>query len=225
MKKLYILTLACLLSGVAMAQETSGTTASGIKYGIKAGVNFATVSLSGNDVDKEEKDALKSQTSFLIGGLVDIPVGTSFSIQPGLTLSGKGSKSEYSEEGYSETGQTNVMYLEIPVNAVYKIGGLYLGAGPYAAFAISGKQKEEEKEEGEPVEKEERDLEFGTDPEKHDLKRGDFGINVLAGYQLSNGLNFGVNYGLGLSNILPDYKDADYKAKNRVFSVTVGFSF
>lgn len=224
MKKLYTLIIACLLTGSAVAQTNSGTTASGIKYGIKAGVNFATVSLSGNDVDSEDEDELKSQTSFMIGGLVDIPVGTSFSVQPGLTLSGKGSKSEFSETGFSSKEQTNVMYLEVPVNAVYKIGGIYLGAGPYAAFALSGKQKEEDNEDGD-VEKEERDLKFGDNPEEDDLRRGDFGINLLAGYQLTNGFNVGVNYGLGLSNILPEFEGSDYKAKNRVFSVTVGFSF
>ena len=224
MKKLYTLIIACLLTGSAVAQTNSGTTASGIKYGIKAGVNFATVSLSGNDVDSEDEDELKSQTSFMIGGLVDIPVGTSFSVQPGLTLSGKGSKSEFSETGFSSKEQTNVMYLEVPVNAVYKIGGIYLGAGPYAAFALSGKQKWEENMDGE-VDKEEEDLKFGNDPEEDDLRKGDFGINFLAGYQLTNGFNVGVNYGLGLNNILPDFEDSDYKAKNRVFSVTLGFSF
>lgn len=215
MKKLYSLIVACLLAGGAFAQtSTSGTTKSGIKYGIKAGVNFAKVGFSGDDVDDEEKDAVKSQTSFLIGGLVDIPVSSSFSIQPGLTLSGKGFKEEY--EGEDDKEENNVMYLEIPVNAVYKIGGIYLGAGPYAAFAISGKNKDGD---------DETDLEFGNDPEKDNLKRGDFGLNLLGGYQLTNGLNFGINYGLGLNNILPDYEGIDYKAKNRVFSVTVGFTF
>ena len=224
MKKIYSVVIACLLTGSAIAQTTSRTTSSGIKYGIKAGINFATVSLSGNDVDPEEKDALKSQTSFMIGGLVDIPVGTSFSVQPGLTLSGKGSKSEFSETGYSSKDQTNIMYLEIPVNAVYKIGGIYFGAGPYAAFALSGKEKWEENMDGE-VDKGEEDLQFGNNPDEDDLRRGDFGINLLGGYQLSNGLNVGLNYGLGLNNILPESSDYDYKGKNRVFSVTVGFTF
>ena len=75
------------------------------------------------------------------------------------------------------------------------------------------------------VDKEEEDLKFGNDPEEDDLRKGDFGINFLAGYQLTNGFNVGVNYGLGLNKILPDFEDSDNKAKNRVFSVTLGFSF
>ena len=216
MKKLYTLILACLISGVAMAQETSGTAASGIKYGIKAGVNFAKVAFSGDDSEGEDED-MKAQTSFQIGGYADLPLGKSFSVQPGLTLSGKGVK--YEGEGYKD--QTNVMYLEVPVNAVYKIGGLYLGAGPYAAFALSGKNKYQE--EGE--EDEEEDIKFGSNEEEDHMKGTDFGVNLLAGYQLSNGLNFGVNYGLGLSNLANTPEGADYKMTNRVFSVTVGFSF
>lgn len=215
MKKLYILTLACLLSGVAMAQETSGTTASGIKYGIKAGVNFAKVAVSGEGAEDWE-EGLKAQTSFQIGGYADIALGSSFSIQPGLTLSGKGFKQEV--EGYKFS--RNVMYLEIPVNAVYKIGGLYFGAGPYAGLALSGKDKDEE--EGEDTEEEK--LKFGSDDED-DMKGTDFGVNLLAGYQLSNGVNFGLNYGLGLSNLANTPDGSDFKVTNRVFSVTVGFSF
>jgi len=211
MKKFYTLILACLLTSGAIAQSTSGTT-SGIKYGIKAGVNLATISIS-------EDDDLKSITSFQIGGTVDIPVGTSFSVQPGISLSGKGFKFKGNDSGDSYKDQTDVMYLEIPVNAIYKIGGIYLGAGPYAAFALSGKNKWEETYEGE-TEKGDEKIKFGSGDDE--MKASDFGLNILAGYQLSSGLNFGLNYGLGLSNLM---NSDDFKMKNRVFSVTVGFSF
>lgn len=241
MKKIYTFIAACLIASGAMAQ-VSGTTSSGLKYGVKAGVNFATIGLSGDDVDDDVKDALKSLTSFHVGAFVDVPVGTSFSVQPGLMLSGKGYKEEW-EDGKNEL---NIMYLEIPVNAVYKIGGIYLGAGPYAAFAISAKLKgEDNSEEVEDTfsranskfsartqalpsakisETYDEKLNIGNG-EDDDIKGTDFGINLMAGYQLSSGLSIGVNYGLGLSNIEPDTEGFDYKAKNRVFSISVGFSF
>ncbi len=37
------------------------------------------------------------------------------------------------------------MYLEVPVNALYKFQSFYVGAGPYAAFALGGKTKAEGK--------------------------------------------------------------------------------
>ena len=206
--------VALLLTGAAIAQKSSG-----IRYGIKAGINFANISLSGSAVEDEDKDHLKSWTSFQIGGLVDIPVGTSFSIQPGLTLTGKGNKTEYEDSGDEFKLRANILYLEIPVNAVIKFGGLYLGAGPYASLALSGKNKGEMTIAG-VTEKVDDDIEFGNSDDE--LRRTDFGVNVLGGYQLSNGLNFGANYGLGLNNLTDD---DEYKAKNRVFSVTVGFRF
>jgi hypothetical protein len=49
----------------------------------------------------------------------------------------------------------------------------------------------------------------------------DYGANVLAGLELKNGLKLGLNYGLGLTNIT----NTGESAKNRVFSVVVGYSF
>lgn len=244
MKKIYTFIAACLIASGAMAQ-VSGTTTSGLRYGIKAGVNFATIALSGDDIDDEDKDFIKSLTSFQVGAFADIPVSTTFSIQPGLTLSGKGYKTEVDVEGFESDIDFNIMYLEIPVNAVYKIGGVYLGAGPYAAFAISGKMKGEDNSEdfedllargnnkfsartqGLPgqavaVGYDEK-LEIGNGADD-DVKGTDFGLNFTAGYLLNSGLSIGANYGLGLSNIIPD-SEGDGKAKNRVFSITVGFSF
>src|SRR5690606_37630569 len=110
--------------------------------------NFAKFNFSGEGVEELDEE-FKSVTSFQIGGLVDVPLATSFSLQPGITLSGKGFKVEGDDEGDSFTYQENIMYLEVPVNAVYKVGNIYFGAGPYAAFALSGKYKDEWKSEGE----------------------------------------------------------------------------
>jgi len=65
-------------------------------------------------------------------------------------------------------------------------------------------------------------LEFGSDEAKDDYKSTDFGLNILAGYELKNGINLGVNYGLGLSNLI-NFDAA--KMRNRVFSLSVGFKF
>lgn len=215
-----------MLCGTAFAQSSD----SKLKFGVKAGVNFANISIS-YDGDEDDDSDTKAVTSFHFGGYADLSVSPAFSIQPGLTLSGKGFKEEesYSEPGYSEEGKstTNVMYLEVPVNFVYKINDFYIGAGPYAAFALSGKNKYEytENDGGDITsEKEEEDVKIGNG-EDDQLKGTDFGINFMAGYQLKNGINLGVGYGLGLSNIYPGESSENYKIKNRVFSVSVGYSF
>ena len=48
----------------------------------------------------------------------------------------------------------------------------------------------------------------------------DFGVNLGAGYQLNSGLNFGLRYNLGLTDI---FEASD--AKNSVLQVSVGYTF
>ncbi len=236
MKKIQALLALALVSGSVMAQSSND----GVKFGVRAGVNLANFALSGSEYDTEEgkleKDNQKSNTSFSFGGYVEIPVSTVFSVQPGLNLSGKGGKVEYSEKVLGEnltiTGKASTMYIEIPVNAVFNFGGFYFGAGPYVGYAIAGRKKFETKFGGVIVpeaSKPESDIKFGSKKstaieEGDDFKPLDFGLNALVGYKLESGLNFGVNYGLGLSNIEPEGKSSS-KTTNRVFSVLVGFSF
>ncbi|MGB4774970.1 MAG: hypothetical protein WBP45_07360, partial [Daejeonella sp.] len=74
------------------------------------------------------------------------------------------------------------------------------------------------------------DLKFGNnynendDENNDDYKPLDFGLNVLAGYQLTNGFNIGANYGLGLANLNPS-GNSNNKESNNVISISVGFMF
>jgi hypothetical protein len=207
MKKIYTLMAFALLSGSISAQ----TKKEGVTFGAKAGVNLATLHASGNDVNGDPSS--KSVTSFTLGGYASIPVSNKVSIQPGLSLSGKGG----SDNEGGQKSAINSMYLEVPVNAVLNFNGFYFGAGPYVAYALSGKAKAQQN--GVTVS---ADIPFGNNP--GEFKRVDFGANALAGYQLKNNLNFGVNYGLGLTNIIQN-GGADMKITNRVFSILVGYSF
>nr|WP_315420607.1 porin family protein [uncultured Pedobacter sp.] len=229
MKKLMLSLLAVAGLGLAVSAQTNND----IKIGVKAGVTFPTFGVSGTDNAGYQQ---KMSTSFYIGGTVDIPVSDIFSVQPGLSLIGKGGKTDYSyynaEPGNTFTATANskisTMYIELPVNAVFNFdignGKFFVGAGPYYAMAISGKNKSTATLSGGGInvnESDEEDIKFGEDGT---MKRGDFGVNFLAGYQLSNGFNIHAGYGLGLSNI--DYADTNKsKVTNRVLSVGVGFSF
>ena len=222
MKRIYTLLALALISGSVAAQ----TKTEGVTFGVRAGVNLSKIAYSGSDFDSQDgkdiKDAQKSLTSFSFGGYANIPVSGKFSIQPGLSLSGKGSKTEAVKEESSYKLKTSLMYIEVPVNAVFNFDGFYIGAGPYAAYGIAGKNKLEISGEGESINVEE-DVKFGSG-EEDDFKPFDFGANILAGYKLESGLNFGVNYGLGLAN-LQSQGTSSNKASNRVISFLVGFSF
>jgi hypothetical protein len=201
--------LSLMIAGAGLAVKAQEK---GVKFGVKAGATFATMSITG-DTEGEAK----STTGFYVGGTADFGLSSMFSIQPGLTLSNKGFKADL--DGGSIT--TNLMYIEIPVNAVVNFpvgdGKVFVGAGPYYGMAISGKHKLKGTDEGTTVSMS-TDVEFGDDGS---FKRGDFGVNFLAGYQLGNGFNIHAGYGLGLSNVAQDPGNA----KNRVLSVGLGYSF
>jgi hypothetical protein len=227
MKKLMLsLTLVAGLGLVAAAQTNA------LKFGIKAGVNFPNLQISGEELEEEELDGLKANTSFYFGATVEIPVSKTFSVQSGLSYIGKGAKVDYNmTEGansFSFTSKINLMYLELPVNALFKFdagqGNVFVGGGVYYGYALSGNTKTEttltlngqtEKD------SDTSDLIFGN-TEADDFKRGDFGLNFLAGYQLANGLNFHGGYSLGLRNIS---SSSGGTVKNKGFSFGLGFNF
>lgn len=221
-----IFTLAMtLVCGYSVAQSTATPK---VEYGLKAGVNFAKIAITGHEMEDDRKDDAKNITSFQFGAYADVPLSNSFSLQPGLILNGKGGEIQLSESNTqlgppaaSGTLKYNIMYIEVPINAVYRINSFYLGAGPYASVALSGKNKSKLTSSGQIVD-EERDIKFGDNLED-DFKRSDFGINILAGYELKNGFNLGVNYSFGLSNLDPS--EGTYNNQNRVASIVLGFSF
>jgi len=223
-KSFMLLVVACVIGGShALAQEK-------ISYGIKAGVNVATYSFSDEDEYYDNELKKRPAFSFHIGGLVDVPIAPAFSLQGGLTLSGKGYRETWSGEDefdgtyYEGSFRENIMVLEIPVNAVYKTGQFFFGAGPYVAYALSGKWKEKFEEDfgdGD-VEKDEESGKVVFSGESAYRTRTDFGINLLAGYQLNTQLNISAGYGFGIKDIHPG---PDWSGKNRVISLSVGYMF
>ena len=209
MKKLLILAIATIIGGSAVAQQ---------KWGLKAGVNLPKYSFGADDADNPETE---STTNFHVTGYMDAPISSNFSIQPGVSLQGKGTK--FVDASDFEIEQ-NTMWIEVPVNLVGKlpVGGathLFLGAGPYAAFAIAGQNKFETAGSSS-----ETDLEFG-DSDTDDLKGIDFGVNLLGGVQLNSGISLGAGYGIGLTDLRPTGDGEEGKTTNRVLSFSVGFSF
>src|SRR5690606_20976850 len=131
----------------------------------------------------------------------------------------------YDGDGMDGSITTNVMALEIPVNAVYYIptsgsGSVFLGAGPYAAYSLSGKVKAKGNV-GDLIGGEsEYDLDFGGDD--RDQNAFDFRLNFVDGYGLSVGYTINAAYGLGLGN-LSTSDNSDNKFAKRVLSFGVGF--
>lgn len=225
--------VSAMVGGQVYAQSTSSTSVNpkGNPGGIyiKGGVNFSNISTS-NDGSYRNGNTL---TTFNAGVVADLPLSTLISIQPGLVLEGKGAKVTHyysigGEVPASDNLKMNPLYLELPVNFVVKLPvttgtNFFVGAGPYGALGIGGKYKATATVAGASGETT-RNIKFGSS-NGDDLKSFDYGINALAGLEIDR-VMLGVNYGYGLSKIVPNTDDfRNDKNKYRVLSVNVGFRF
>lgn len=198
------------------------------KFGIKAGINFADLKYEPKDQTNGTPDA-NSLTSFHAGIIADLPLTEGLALQPGVMLSGKGSKVEYSGVLGTYTKEINPLYIEVPVNILFKpqIGTgtkLYFGLGPYFGFGIAGKANfSGETPAGDFYT--DHDLSFGNDSDD-DLKATDVGGNILAGFEFSNGLLIGAQYGLSFTNNASGGNDDAPKIlRNKVLSISLGYLF
>ena len=183
-------------------------------FGVRAGLNLA------NMTAKDSDDSYDDDNEMLIG--LNLGVSASFEIssglmfETGLGLSQKGYK--ISEGGFTGTYRTN--YLDIPLTVKKMFAGdkIFVQAGPYLGFGISGKSKY--KFDGET---EDEPIDWGSDKDDDDQKRLDFGLTFGAGAMVTEKIQVGLNYGLGLANVSP-YSENGYKATNNVIGITVGYS-
>jgi Outer membrane protein beta-barrel domain len=227
-KKLIYLIVTCFFVNASMAQESA--------VFIKGGFNLANVSVK-NDGSVDEAKALPS---FHVGLQGDLPVIKNLlSIQPGLFFTGKGAKTEFgsttSANYYRAT--SNPLYIEVPVNVVAKLplgdkaSKFFVGAGPYVAMGVAGKNKAEGKIFNVAFSRE-QNIKFSNDDPTTSgeegagfniIRRFDYGLNGTIGFEGKSAI-FSVNYGLGLAKLQSGTNNnEDNNNKHRVLSFTVGF--
>jgi hypothetical protein len=188
-----------------------------LRYGIRTGINFANA-LVGN-LPPGIKTVIKP--SFLASGVVEYSLNKNFALETGLILSGKGTKVVNSNvSGGSTTTTYSLLSLDIPINAMYKIGTgktkLVLLAGAYIAYGISGKVKTSG------LTTESRDIKYGNTAED-DLKGTDFGINFGAGLEIYNFQIRGL-CSVGLTNLNPD-NSSTLVIRSNIIGISVGYLF
>jgi len=222
---LTILTILALSITMASAQGTDK-----LSFGVLGGVNFQN--LNGKDMsgDKLENEMI---LGFHAGVNIQIPIAPQFYFQPGLIFSTKGAKNNSSILGVDYTTTTKLSYVEMPLNLVYKAllgnGYFMLGFGPYVGYGIAGKVVTE----GGSISLD-QDIEFQNVVETTDdmtvpyYKALDFGGNIFAGYEMSNGIFAQFNTQLGMVKINPEYKilpDDESIVKNTGFGLSLGYRF
>ncbi len=224
MKKMYL-----LAAGLALA--TAGF--SQVRFGAQVIGNAGTAAIKVPEV----KDPKTSMRMGMGAGIVaDISFNNHISLKPSLNFLQKKSRLEYQTDdfpGKTFSVNSNLNYLELPLNFVYKFPlksmTLYVGAGPSFGYGISGKLKATgyiySEVEGDQVPdiievKTELDAFKKEADNGAEFKRFDISANAVAGLELKNGLYVNAGYMLGFSNLL---KDDSYK--NRGIQLTVGFLF
>ncbi|MCW3162335.1 porin family protein [Chryseobacterium oryctis] len=208
MKKV-ILGLAVIGSTFAFAQTTKSS--SPVSFGVKAGMNVSSLS---KDKDLDDQ---KSKIGFNAGVFANIPVASSFSVQPELLYSQYGSKAEYKLLGDKYSSSTNLDYLTVPVMFQYNaLPNLYLEAGPEFGFMLSAKNK---------VKNETSGNSSTTDDFKDNLNTFNFGIGLGAGYYFTPNIGITARYVAGLTDIAKDRPNGSDAVKNNVFQVGLAYKF
>src|SRR5688572_20448220 len=180
LKKTFLMLLGSSAALIATAQ-------SGVI--LKGGLNVANVSVTDNG---RVEDA-KSLTSFHVGVIGDFSLSKIISIQPGVLLTGKGTKTQnglQSDANYYRA-TSNPLYVEVPANLVFKLplgerSKVFFGAGPYLAIGVAGNNKAEGRYLGMEFDVE-NDIEFSDDdPTTLNFEEG-------AGFGVMRRFDYGLN--------------------------------
>jgi Outer membrane protein beta-barrel domain len=199
---------------------------------LRGGINLANVTITNDgDIDKN-----KMLTSFQVGFTGNIRIIPFVFFQPGIILTGKGSKTQSGNttDATYYRATTNPYYIEFPANIVLKTPGpfkLIAGAGPYIAIGIGGKNKVNGKFLGTSFSSEKNIKWSNDDPSTLDyeegsgygiMKRFDYGLNGMVGIELPHTV-LSLNYGFGMAKLQSgSNSSADDENKHRVLSLTLG---
>ncbi|MDX5347614.1 MAG: PorT family protein [Hymenobacteraceae bacterium] len=201
-----------LLAGVASFFALS-TQAQEINLGLRAGVNYA--SISGDDAQNTSYRA-----GLLAGAIVNFGLTDAFSIQPEFNYSAKGYKHETTVGNVTTTERVRLNYLDVPLLAHIKAGGLFFELGPQMSFALSGKQEDE-------VKKVEANGSENTTTKTKTIDDNpytiDFGYAAGLGYRMPSGLGVGLRYSGGLKNIFDEGPSTDKNKRHSLFQLSISY--
>jgi len=206
MKKIFILAIALLGSGIANAQSTDKP----IRFGIKAGANFSNI------IKDDGNNNFK--TDYLVGyhaGItLDIKLLENLAFTPEALYSTKGYKSNTALGEFTQTTH----FIDIPILASVRLGGgLNLVAGPQVSFLMSTTNTFET---GFGT-AEQKIIEDDSDRFKKSLVGGVIGFR----YDLSNKLGINGRYALDFQKNNENGSSQTPEFKNQVFQVGLGIKF
>ena len=193
MKKIIITSLLSLFTILLTAQQT--------KFGIKGGLNIANQ--SDNYISNLVQTNNSSIIGFNLGAFVESEISDKFSIQPEVLFSVQGNKYAYNVfvrvdaatlgEYVNTQIVNNLFYLNIPVTIKYYIvEKISLEIGPQFGLLLSSKSKSSSFF---------QTLGNVNSSYSDGYKSIDYGINLGAGYNITEKISTGIRYNFGLNNV------------------------
>ena len=186
-----------ILSLGLLAGVASAANAQEARFGVKVGANLANITNS-DDTNK------KNLVGLAAGVMADFSFSDLISLHPEALFSQKGVKFESG----SNSAQIRTNYIDVPVLLRVKADGLFFEAGPQVGFLASQK-----------FEVNGSTISTSTDG----IRKVDVGYVAGLGYQLPQGLELGVRYNGGISDV-NDPSEAK-KQRNSVFQFQLGYLF
>lgn len=198
----------------------SGKPAQPVTFGVRAGMNVATV---GGD-----EDDAKSKIGFFGGLGVDFNIVNSLSINSGLFFTQKGCKTDDIDmdiEGYpmDANARFTMNFIELPVYLSYRLplnleSSLQVFFGPYFDYGVYGKATADVKFKGE-LHGEKVSQSMNLFDDDYDFKRFHVGLGLGAAYTWSR-FSVGLSYQWGMTEVV-----ADAESYWNNFNISVGYNF
>lgn len=176
------------------------------RFGVKVALNQSSYNYDGLTTEL---------MTFMVGGVVDIPLSSDFFIGSGLELTRKGAKRTNSLGSIS----ANPIYLQVPAKLNFRTGYWNFGVGPYLGYGIAGNYS--------------ATLGGNTasgsinfdDNDPNGISPFDLGICAEVGYTIEN-FRFGGHVYYGLSNTLPKVARSNNEfLGNFQVGVMIGYMF
>lgn len=201
-----------------------------ITFGLMGGSDMAFLQVKSPHRDYVQTN---NTTPFSLGFSADFKFNDYLSLRPAIFYAGKGGSINMSfGEGekktfvqYAVDDEYTLNYFEIPIQAIGHIpvgdgANIFLGAGPYYAHILNGKNKQTLGSSSAVTHK----LNFGSNG---DFSSSDYGVTSVIGCQGQAGWSVSGNLEFGLPNILRNnYTGSDVTQMRTItFYLTIGQSF
>ena len=177
----------------------------------------------------------KSKIGFNAGVFANIPLASSFSVQPEVLYSQYGAKVKSTDEFTAlgtttrnvESFSTHLDYIAVPVMFQYNfVPNFYVEAGPEFGFLVSAKNKGDRtttvtNASGTTT----SSASYTDDINKDNLNTFNFGIGLGAGYYFTDNLGITARYVAGVTDVAKDRPSGSDATRNNTFQVGLAYKF